>query len=282
MESKTVTTTTLLKKKQKGEKITVLTAYDYPTAKLLDEAGLDIALVGDSLGQVVLGYDSTLPVTLEDMVHHTKAVVRGTRRAMVVADMPFMSYQAGPNEAVANAGYLIQEAAAISHQTEDRKPVTETITIAVKLEGGEHMVSTIVRIVEAGIPVMGHLGMLPMSATRFGGARVHGKTKSEAERILRDAKELEEAGVFAIVLELVPKDLAKQVTDAISVPTIGIGAGPHCDGHVLVTSDLLGLYGAPFKHVKQYADLSGTILQAFKEYAEDVRTGKFPGEEHSF
>ena len=282
MESKTVTTTTLLKKKEKGERIAVLTAYDYPTAKLLDEAGLDVALVGDSLGQVVLGYDSTLPVTLEDMVHHTKAVVRGVRRAMVVTDMPFMSYQAGPDEAVANAGYLIQEAAAISHQTEDRKPVTETITIAVKLEGGEHMVPTIVRIVEAGIPVMGHLGMLPMSATRFGGARVHGKTKSEAERILRDAKELEEAGVFAIVLELVPKGLAKQVTDAISVPTIGIGAGPYCDGQVLVSSDLLGLYGAPFKHVKQYADLSGTILQAFKAYAEDVRTGKFPGEEHSF
>jgi 3-methyl-2-oxobutanoate hydroxymethyltransferase len=279
---KTISITTLLQKKQRGEKIAVLTAYDYPTAKLLDEAGLDMALVGDSLGQVVLGYDSTLPVTLEDMVHHTRAVVRGVRRAMVVTDMPFMSYQAGPDEAVANAGYLIQEAAAISHQTEDRKPVTETITIAVKLEGGEHMVPTIVRIVEAGIPVMGHLGMLPMSASRFGGARVHGKTQPEAERILRDAKELEEAGVFAIVLELVPKDLAKQVTEAISVPTIGIGAGPYCDGQVLVSSDLLGLYGAPFKHVKQYADLSGTILQAFKEYAEDVRSGSFPGEEHSF
>ena len=282
MESKTVTTTTLLQKKQKGEKITALTAYDFPTAKLLDEAGVDVALVGDSLGQVVLGYDSTLPVTLEDMAHHTKAVVRGVRRAMVVADMPFMSYQASADDAVANAGYLIQEAAAISHQTEDRKPVTETITIAVKLEGGEHMVPTISRIVEAGIPVMGHLGMLPMSASCCGGARVHGKTKSEADQILRDAKALVDAGVFAIVLELVPKDLAKQVTEAISVPTIGIGAGPYCDGQVLVSSDLLGLYGAPFKHVKQYADLSGTILHAFKAYAEDVRSGSFPGEEHSF
>ena len=282
MDTKTVTTTTLLQKKQKGEKIVVLTAYDYPSAKLLDEAGLDVALVGDSLGQVVLGYDSTLPVTLEDMVHHTKAVVRGVRRAMVVADMPFMSYQASADEAVANAGYLVQEAAAISHQTEDRKPVAEAITIAVKLEGGEHMVPTIVRIVEAGIPVMGHLGMLPMSASRFGGARVHGRTEFEAERILSDAKALENAGVFAIVLELVPRELAKRVTESIAVPTIGIGAGPHCDGQVLVTSDLLGLYGARFKHVKQYADLSGTILQAFKAYAEDVRTGAFPGNEHSF
>ena len=279
MDNKTVTTTTLLKKKQNGEKIAILTAYDYPTAKLLDDAGLDVALVGDSLGQVVLGYDSTLPVTMEDMIHHTKAVVRGVRRAMVVADMPFMSYQASEDEAVANAGWLVQEAAAISHQAED---VKGTITVGVKLEGGRHTVETVARIIEAGIPVMGHLGMLPMSAARFGGTRVHGKTQSEAERILRDAKALEEAGVFAIVLELVPKDLAKQVTESISVPTIGIGAGPHCDGQVLVSSDLLGLYGTPFKHVKQYADLSGTILQAFKAYAEDVRTGKFPGEEHSF
>lgn len=282
MDNKTVTTTTLLHKKQKGEKIAVLTAYDYPTGKLLDEAGLDVALVGDSLGQVVLGYDSTLPVTLEDMIHHTKAVVRGVRRAMVVADMPFMSYQAGADEAVANAGYLVQEAAAICHPTSDGKQVTEAITIGVKLEGGEHMVPTISRIVEAGIPVMGHLGMLPMSASRFGGARIHGKTESEAERIIQDAKALEEAGVFAIVLELVPADLASQVTESISVPTIGIGAGPHCDGQVLVSSDLLGLYGARFKHVKQYADLSGTILQAFKAYADDVRAGKFPEKEHSF
>lgn len=282
MNGRTVTTATLLKKKQKGEKITALTAYDYPTARLLDEAGLDIALVGDSLGQVVLGYDSTLPVTMEDMIHHTNAVARGVGRAMVVADMPFMSYQTGADDAVANAGWLVQEAAAISHKTEDRKPVTESITVGVKLEGGEHMAETVSRIIEAGIPVMGHLGMLPMSASRFGGARVHGKTKSEAERILRDAKALEDAGVFAIVLELVPKDLAKQVTESVSVPTIGIGAGPYCDGQVLVTSDLLGLYGASFKHVKQYANLSDTILKAFKSYADDVRTGDFPGEEHSF
>ena len=279
MEIKTVTTTTLLKKKQKGEKITALTAYDFPTAKLLDEAGVDVALVGDSLGQVVLGYDSTLPVTMEDMIHHTKAVARGIRRALVVADMPFMSYQAGVEEAVANAGWLIQEAAAIRRQTDEQK---ETITVAVKLEGGEHTAETVTRIIEAGIPVMGHLGMLPMSASRFGGARVHGRTQPEAERILRDAKALEEAGVFAIVLELVPKDLARQVTESVSVPTIGIGAGPYCDGQVLVSSDLLGLYGAKFKHVKQYADLSGIILGAFKAYAEDVRAGAFPGEEHSF
>ena len=213
-----VTTASLLQAKQKGEKITVLTAYDYSTARLLDEAGVDIALVGDSLGMVVLGYDSTLPVTMEDMLHHTKAVSRGVKRAMVVGDMPFMSYQINPDEAVANAGRFLQEGGAS----------------AVKLEGGRPIVETVIQILDAGIPVMGHLGMTPQSVHKFGGFKVQGKAESDAERILNDAKALEETGVFAIVLELVPKELAEQITKAVSVPIIGIGAGPFCDGQVQV------------------------------------------------
>jgi 3-methyl-2-oxobutanoate hydroxymethyltransferase len=262
-----VTTVRLLEKKEKGEKITALTAYDFSTAKLLDEAGVDIALVGDSLGMVVLGYDSTLPVTMEDMLHHTAAVSRGVRRAMVVADMPFMSYQINADEAVANAGRFLQEAGA--H--------------AVKLEGGRPIVETVIRILDAGIPVMGHVGMTPQSVHKFGGFRLQGRTESDAERILNDAKALEQAGVFSIVLELVPKELAGQVTKAVSVPTIGIGAGPFCDGQVQVTNDLLGLYGEFHpRHAKKYADLRGVVLQAFNSYVEEVRSGKFPGAEHSF
>lgn len=262
-----VTTATLLKKKQAGEKITVLTAYDYSTAKLLDEAGIDIALVGDSLGMVVLGYDSTLPVTMADILHHTKAVSRGIERAMIVADMPFMSYQINPDEAVANAGRFLQEAGA--H--------------AVKLEGGRPVAETVARIVDAGIPVMGHLGMTPQSVHKFGGFKVQGRAESDAERLINDAKALEQAGVFAIVLELMPRDLAKQITEAISVPTIGLGAGADCDGQVQVSNDLLGLYGEfnP-KHAKKYANLRADILKAFKSYVEEVTDGKFPTEEHSF
>ena len=267
MAPEKVTTVSLLQKKQKGEKITALTAYDFSTARLLDEAGVDIALVGDSLGMVVLGYDSTVPVTMEDMLHHTAAVSRGVRRAMVVGDMPFMSYQINVDKAVANAGRFLQEAGA--H--------------AVKLEGGQPMAETISRIVDVGIPVMGHVGMTPQSVHKFGGFRVQGKSDSDAERILNDAKALEQAGVFVIVLELVPKDLAKQITEAVSVPTIGIGAGPYCDGQVQVTNDLLGLYGEFHpKHAKKYANLSGTVLQAFKSYVEEVKAGKFPGPEHTF
>ena len=267
MAPEKVTTVSLLQKKQKGEKITALTAYDFSTARLLDEAGVDIALVGDSLGMVVLGYDSTVPVTMEDMLHHTAAVARGVRRAMVVGDMPFMSYQINADEAVANAGRFLQEAGA--H--------------AVKLEGGQPMAETISRIVDVGIPVMGHVGMTPQSVHKFGGFRLQGKTESDAERIFNDAKALERAGAFVIVLELVPKDLAKRITEAVSVPTIGIGAGPYCDGQVQVTNDLLGLYGEFHpKHAKKYANLSGTILQAFKAYVEEVKAGKFPGPEQGF
>jgi len=267
MAPEKVTTVSLLQKKQKGEKITALTAYDFSTARLLDEAGVDIALVGDSLGMVVLGYDSTVPVTMEDMLHHTAAVARGVRRAMVVGDMPFMSYQINADEAVANAGRFLQEAGA--H--------------AVKLEGGQPMAETISRIVDVGIPVMGHVGMTPQSVHKFGGFRLQGKTESDAERIFNDAKALERAGAFVIVLELVPKDLAKRITEAVSVPTIGIGAGPYCDGQVQVTNDLLGLYGEFHpKHAKKYANLSETILQAFKAYVEEVKAGKFPGPEQGF
>ena len=267
MAPEKVTTVSLLQKKQKGEKITALTAYDFSTARLLDEAGVDIALVGDSLGMVVLGYDSTVPVTMEDMLHHTAAVARGVRRAMVVGDMPFMSYQINADEAVANAGRFLQEAGA--H--------------AVKLEGGQPMAETISRIVDVGIPVMGHVGMTPQSVHKFGGFRLQGKTESDAERIFNDAKALERAGAFVIVLELVPKDLARRITEAVSVPTIGIGAGPYCDGQVQVTNDLLGLYGEFHpKHAKKYANLSETILQAFKAYVEEVKAGKFPGPEQGF
>lgn len=267
MNREKITTATLLQKKRKGEKIVVLTAYDYSTAKLLDQAGVEIALVGDTLGMVVLGYDSTLPVTMDDMLHHTKAVTRGVRRALVVSDMPFMSYQVSAEAALANAGRFLQEAGA--H--------------AVKLEGGRPVAGTISRIVDAGIPVMGHLGMTPQSVHKFGGFRVQGKTESDAERIINDAKALEDAGVFAIVLELIPKDLAKRVTESVSVPTIGIGAGPHCDGQVQVVNDLLGLYGEFHpKHAKKYADLSEVVAAALKSYVGEVKSGAFPGPEHSF
>lgn len=282
MDSKVVTTASLVKKKQRGEKIVMLTAYDFSMAKLMDTAGADIILVGDSLGQVVLGYDSTLPVTLADMIHHTKAVVRGTRRALVVVDMPFMSYQVGPGQALQNAGRLVKEAASVTTKPDEGKPASQSVSIAVKLEGGRDAVSTVRRIVDAGIPVMGHIGMQPMSASKFGGARIHGKAEAEAEQILDDARALEEAGVFAMVLEVIPAELAKRVTESVSVPTIGIGAGPHCDGQVLVSYDMLGMYGAPFRHVKQYANLGDEASRAFREYIEEVKSGAFPGSEHSF
>lgn len=267
MNKNAVTTASLLQNKQKREKITALTAYDYSTARLLDEAGVDIALVGDSLGMVVLGYETTLPVTMEEMLHHTSAVVRGVKRAMVVGDMPFMSYQISAEEAVANAGRFLQEAGA--H--------------AVKLEGGCSAAPTISRIVDAGVPVMGHLGYTPQSVHKFGGPKVQGRSESAAESLLADAKGLEEAGVFAIVLELVPTELAGRITEAVGVPTIGIGAGPLCDGQVQVSNDLLGLYGEFHpKHAKKYAHLSDVISEAFKSYVEDVTAGRFPGPEHSF
>ncbi len=267
MNGKRITTKSIVEKKAKGEKIAVLTAYDYPTAKLMDAAGIDIVLVGDSLGEVVLGLESTLPVTMEMMIHHASAVTRGVEHALVVGDMPFMSYQISPEEALRNAGRYMQEAG----------------IHAVKLEGGHLVIDAVKSIIDAGIPVMGHLGYTPQSKFKFGGPRVQGRTTSEAERILSDARELEAAGVFSIVLEVIPRELAREVTAAVSVPTIGIGAGPDCDGQVLVLHDLLGLTvnGTP-KHARRFAEIGAQMTNAFKEYAAAVRDGDFPGEEQSF
>jgi len=247
--------------KERGEKIAMLTAYDYPTAKLLDEAGVPVILVGDSLGMVVLGYDSTIPVTMEEMLHHTKAVARGTERAIVVGDMPFMSYQASVEDALRNAGRFLQEAGAT----------------AVKLEGGVPMAETVRRLVAVGIPVMGHLGLTPQSLHQLGGYKVQGKTPAAAVKLLDDAVALQEAGVFAIVLEGIPAPLGKLVSEKLAVPTIGIGAGPHCDGQVQVIHDLLGLCDrfVP-KHAKQYAHLSDEIRDAVARYLDEVKSGAFP------
>ncbi len=253
--------------KKQGEKIAMLTAYDYPTARLLDEAGVPIILVGDSLGMVVLGYDSTLPVTMADMIHHTKAVVRGTQQAHVVADMPFMSYQTGPEDALRNAGRLMQEGGAQS----------------VKLEGGKSVAETVRRLVEAGIPVMGHVGLTPQSLHQLGGYKVQGKTPAAAVKLLRDAQALDEAGAYAVVLESVPAPLAGLITDRLQVPTIGIGAGPDCDGQVQVLHDMLGLYPdfVP-KHAKQYAHLVDEIGRAVRQYVAEVSEGRFPTGRESF
>lgn len=261
-----VTTTKFRAMKGRGEKITMATAYDYSTARLLDSAGIDSILVGDSLGQVMLGYDSTVPVTMDDMIHHTKAVVRGVQRALVVGDMPFMSYSLRPDEALRNAARFLQEAGAR----------------AVKLEGAA-VALTVERMVAAGIPVMGHLGLTPQSINVFGGHKIQGKTREAAARILRDAIRLEEAGAFAIVLETVPTALAALISRRLSIPTIGIGAGAGCDGQVQVVHDVLGWYPdfTP-KHAHKYADLATTITQAFRQYIQDVRGGSFPAEENSF
>jgi len=253
--------------KEQGEKIAMLTAYDYPTARLLDEAGVPIILVGDSLGMVVLGYSSTLPVTMADMLHHVSAVVRGTQKAHVVADMPFMSYQAGPEDALRNAGRFLQEAGAQS----------------VKLEGGVSVAETVRRLVEAGIPVMGHIGLTPQSVNQFGGYKLQGKTPAAAVKLLNDAVALEKAGAYAMVLETIPAPLGKLVSERVSIPTIGIGAGPYCDGQVQVLHDMLGLFGdfVP-KHAKQYAHLAEEIGRAAREYLTEVQEGRFPTERESF
>ena len=253
--------------KQRGEKFAMLTAYDYPTARLLDEAGVPIILVGDSLGMVVLGYSSTLPVTMADMIHHVGAVVRGTQRTHVVADMPFMSYQASPEDALRNAGRFLQEAGAQS----------------VKLEGGVSVAETVRRLVEAGIPVMGHIGLTPQSVNEFGGYKVQGKTPAAAVKVLNDAVALEQAGAYAVVLETIPAPLGKLVSERLSIPTIGIGAGPYCDGQVQVLHDMLGLFGdfVP-KHAKQYAHLAEEIGRAAREYLTEVQEGSFPTERESF
>ncbi len=253
--------------KRRGEPVAVLTAYDHPMARLADEAGAEIVLVGDSLGTVVLGYDSTLPVTMDDMLHHVKAVTRARPRALVVADMPFLSYQASVEEAVRNAGRFVQEAGAD----------------AVKLEGGERVAPAIRRIVEIGIPVMGHLGLTPQSVLAFGGYRVQGRSPADAERLLAEARRLEECGCFSMVLEGIPAALGEAVTRAVGIPTIGIGAGPACDGQVLVSHDLLGLtQGHVPKFVRRYADVAGTMRDAFARYVADVKARRFPADEESY
>jgi 3-methyl-2-oxobutanoate hydroxymethyltransferase len=262
-----VTVPHIVKQKLRGEKITCLTAYDYSFARILDAAGIDILLVGDSVGCVFQGQPNTLPVTLDDMVYHTQAVVRGRKRALVVSDMPFLSYQISKEQAISNAGRLVQQGGAE----------------AVKLEGGLAMQATIEAIVRVGIPVMGHVGLTPQSIHRFGGYKVQGKEKNQREVILRDASAVQDAGAFAIVLEGMPLDLAGEITERLAIPTIGIGAGGHCDGQVLVINDMLGLFDdfTP-KFVKRYADLKEVTTHAIKSFISDVRGGKFPGEEHSF
>ncbi len=254
--------------KCRGERFAMLTAYDFGMARLAEQAGIPIILVGDSLGSVVLGYDSTVPVTMEDMIHHTRAVVRGTQKAIVVADMPFMSYQANPDDAMRNAGRLLQEGGAT----------------AVKLEGGSHVAPLVQRMVECGIPVMGHLGLTPQSVNQLGGHRVQGKTPAAAAKLLADARALEEAGAFAVVLETIPAVLAKMVTERLSIPTIGIGAGPDCDGQVQVLHDMLGIFDdcRQMKHAKRYANLGATIREAIRDYRLEVEGRAFPAEEHSF
>jgi len=262
-----VTTATIRQMKAEGKPITMLTAYDYSMAKLVDDAGIDMILVGDSLGNVMLGYDSTLPVTMDEMIHHVKAVCRGAGRAMVVADLPFMSYQVSVKEALRNSGRFLKE----------------TSASAVKLEGGLEVADAVRAIVNAGIPVVGHLGLTPQSVHQMGGYKVQGKDESAAKKLLADARCLEEAGAFCLVLECVPSPLAKLVTESLQIPTIGIGAGPQCDGQVLVIHDMLGLYprSSP-KFVKKYVNLHEQMTAALKQYIEEVAERTFPGPEHSF
>jgi len=267
-ESAKVTIPGLKQMKQEGRKITMLTAYDYPTAVLLDKAGIDILLVGDSLGMVVLGYENTLPVTMDEMLHHTKAVKRGCKRGLIVGDMPFLSFNVDSTQAIENAGRFIKEGGAE----------------AVKLEGAtEPVLRTIRCLVEAGIAVMGHIGLTPQLVHQMGGFKVQGREKESAELLIEGAGKLEDAGAFALVLEGIPADLARIITQKLSIPTIGIGAGPHCDGQVLVTHDLLGLSGAPKpKFVKQYASLHPLILSALSSFRQEVLEGKFPTDEYSY
>lgn len=262
-----ITTATFIDKKRTNEKITVLTAYDFSMARLLDDAGVDCLLVGDSLGMTMLGYEDTLSVTMEDMIHHTKAVRRGVKNALVVADMPFLSYHISDEEAVRNAGRLVKESGA--H--------------AVKLEGGFGVKSRIEAIMSAQIPVMGHIGLTPQSVNVFGGFKVQGKSEVQARKLIEEAKMLEEIGCFSIVLECVPEKLARLISEQINIPTIGIGAGAGCDGQVLVIQDMLGMYTelTP-KFVKQYANLKDQIKSAVSSYCEDVKSGAFPEEKHTF
>lgn len=251
----------LIRKKTLGEKIAILTAYDATMARLLDRAGIDVLLVGDSLGTVILGHETTVPVTLEAMIHHTRAVAHGASRALVVSDLPFLTYQVNVEETVRNAGRLIQEGGAA----------------AVKLEGGEPVADRVHRLSEIGIAVMGHLGLTPQSVHRLGGYRVVGKTQEEAERLYRDARILEQAGAFSVVLECVPPDVAAAITAELKIPTIGIGAGPDCDGQVLVSYDAFGLFDEfQPSFVKRYANLAEQVSEATRQYIDDVRQGRFP------
>lgn len=266
-ERKPVTVPELIAKKARGERIAVVTAYDYPTALYADQAGVDAILVGDTLGMVVLGHSTTLPVTMEDMIHHVRAVVRAQPKALVIADLPFLSYQVSVDEAVRNAGRLLKEGGAG----------------AVKLEGGHRVVPTVERLVGAGIPVMGHLGLTPQSVQQFGGFRVQARLPEQARTLRDEALALEAAGAFSLVLELVPSEVAEAVSTALTIPTIGIGAGPRCDGEVQVFHDLLGLFDwfVP-KHTKRYAEVGATIREALAHYVEEVRNGSFPAEENTF
>lgn len=267
MANSKITVLDFQKKKTSGEKITMLTAYDYPMAKLVDQSGVDAVLVGDSLGMVMLGHASTVEITMDEMIHHTKAVQRALEKAFLIGDMPFMSYQISDEDAVRNAGRFVKEANAE----------------AVKVEGGEEITSRIKAIINAGIPVVGHIGLTPQSINKLGGYRVQGKDETSAKRLIKDAGALQNAGCFAIVLECVPADLAKQITQKLDIPTIGIGAGKYCDGQVLVTHDLIGYYDrfVP-KFVKQYAKISNTVKDAISKFKEETETGKFPDKEHSY
>lgn len=261
------TVVTFQQMKEQGQKISMLTAYDYSTAKLMDEAGVNSILVGDSLGNVILGYEDTISVTIEDMIHHGAAVARGAKNALVIIDMPFMSYQTSVYDAVVNAGRLMKEGRAG----------------AVKLEGGREVCAQIRAIVDAGIPVCAHLGLTPQSINAFGGFRVQGKSEEAARKIIADAKDIEEAGAFAVVLEGIPAKLAELITKQLNIPTIGIGAGKKCDGQVLVYQDMLGMFSdfTP-KFVKRYADLGGIMKDAFSRYQEEIQNGVFPAEEHEY
>lgn len=261
------TTVTLKEAKNKNQKITMLTAYDYSTAKLMDQAGVNAILVGDSLGMVILGYTDTISVTMEDMIHHSKAVANGCENSLVVTDMPFMSYQTSVYDAVVNAGRLMKEGRAG----------------AIKLEGGKEIIPQVEAIVKASIPVMGHLGLTPQSVNTFGGYKVQGKSEETAKKLIDDAIALEQAGAFAIVLECVPESLAKLITDKISIPTIGIGAGAGCDGQVLVYQDMLGMFSdfTP-KFVKKFGNVGEEMREAFVKYIKEVNEGTFPAKEHCF
>ncbi|HYA28921.1 MAG TPA: 3-methyl-2-oxobutanoate hydroxymethyltransferase [Acidobacteriota bacterium] len=262
-----ITVPHIVKMKQRGEKITCLTAYDYSFARLLDETGVEMLLVGDSLGCVIQGNHNTLAVTMDEMIYHTRAVVRGRKRALVIGDMPFMSYQASDEQALQNAGRFLKEAGAE----------------AVKLEGGVAVGDTIKKIVDAGIPVMGHIGLTPQSVHQFGGYKIQGRDDNRREMLLRDAEAVEQAGAFAVVLEGMPLDLAREITERLSIPTIGIGAGIHCDGQVLVIHDMLGLFeNFTPKFVKRYADVKAVVTGAVKEFIGEVKEQKFPADEHSF